>query len=138
MKESKSMASKKDKGAAAPETSECGNCAAPEGQNGVTLKTCPKCKLTYYCGRACQASHWKAGHKQFCVAPGDRKPQASQVPKMGDRVKRVDGGESSTAADDDGECPICFDPLATGALCTLHPASTPFTRDASRACASLA
>jgi hypothetical protein len=58
------MASTKDKGAAAPETSECGNCAAPEGKNGVTLKPCPKCKLTSYCGRACQAAHWKAGHKQ--------------------------------------------------------------------------
>jgi hypothetical protein len=36
---------KKDKGAAAPEASKCDNCAAPEGQNGVTLKECAKCKL---------------------------------------------------------------------------------------------
>jgi hypothetical protein len=31
---------------------------------------------------------------------------------------REDRGGSSVAADDD-ECPICFDPLAAGALCTL-------------------
>ena len=57
-------AGKKDKGAAAPEARECANCLAPEGQHGVTLKACTRCRLTHYCGRACQTAHWKAGHQE--------------------------------------------------------------------------
>jgi hypothetical protein len=108
---------KKDKGAAAPETSECGNCAASEGQNGITLKPCPKCKLASYCGRACQATQWKASHKQFCVAPGNRKPQASsqatlasaqgtQASHARDMRKDIEG--SRAAGDDYNKYPICF------------------------------
>ena len=37
---------KKDKGAAAPEARKCANGLAPEGQHGVTLKACTRCKLT--------------------------------------------------------------------------------------------
>jgi hypothetical protein len=48
---------KKDKGAAAPEARECANCLAREGQGGATLTKCTKCKLTTYCGRACQNAH---------------------------------------------------------------------------------
>jgi hypothetical protein len=106
---------KKDKGASAPETRECDNCKAPEDRNGVTLKPCPKCKLTSYCGRACQASHWKAGHKQFCVAPGERKPQPVSTPA---RLKGcqtiITHAEEATV-----ECAICLDPLSSSTPCTL-------------------
>jgi hypothetical protein len=64
---------KKDKGAAAPEARECANCLAPEGQHGIGLKACTRCKLTHYCGRACQSAHWKAGHKQQCLTPEERR-----------------------------------------------------------------
>ena len=60
---------KKDKGAAAPEANVCAHCLAPEGSHGVVLKACTRCKVTHYCGRACQTTHWRAGHKQFCVTP---------------------------------------------------------------------
>ena len=54
---------------------ECANCSLPE-QPGVALRPCSRCKLVRYCGTDCQAQHWKkGGHKQFCVAPDQRKPQ---------------------------------------------------------------
>ena len=58
----------------APENKECANCLAPDGQHGVALKACIRCKAAFYCGRACQTAHWRAGHKQFCVTPGERVP----------------------------------------------------------------
>ena len=82
------------------EAKECANCSAPDGQNGFILKPCAKCELTWYCGRACQATHWKAGHKLLCLASRERKP-------LNLHSKSLD------------ECPICLDPLAIGALCTL-------------------
>ena len=64
------MATKtKKKGSVAPETKVCANCLAPQAHNGVNLRPCSKCGLADNCGRACQTAHWKAGHKQFCVAP---------------------------------------------------------------------
>ena len=56
----------------APETKECAHCLAPDGQHGVALKACIRCRAAFYCGRACQTAHWRAGHKQFCVTPGER------------------------------------------------------------------
>ena len=58
----------------APENKECANCLAPDGQHGVALKACIRCKAAFYCGRACQTAHWRKGHKQFCVTPGERVP----------------------------------------------------------------
>ncbi len=50
---------------------ECANCAA--SANSVTLKSCAKCMLVKYCGRACQLQHWKSGgHKLFCIASVSR------------------------------------------------------------------
>ena len=37
---------------------------------GVPLKTCARCKAVSYCGKECQAQHWKSGgHKATCKAP---------------------------------------------------------------------
>jgi len=58
----------------APETKECAHCLAPDGQHGVALKACTRCKAAFYCGRACQTAHWRARHKQFGVTPGERVP----------------------------------------------------------------
>ena len=97
-------------GAAAPEAKVCANCLAPEGQRGVTLKACTRCKLTDYCGRACQTAHWKAFHKQFCVTPEERAPR----PPASSPAPAAWGEEHKPA-----ECAICLDPLASGSLCTL-------------------
>ena len=55
---------------------ECANCSLPE-QPGVALRPCSRCKLVRYCGTECQVQHWKkgGGHRKFCVAPDQRKPQ---------------------------------------------------------------
>jgi hypothetical protein len=46
----------------------CAQCgAAAGGGSAVRLSTCARCKKIRYCGRACQAAHWKAGHKKTCV-----------------------------------------------------------------------
>ena len=82
---------KKDKGASAPEAKKCANCLASDGENGVTLKACTRCKITDYCGRACQTAHWKAGHKQHCVTPEERRaPQPASNPPIGGNTRGND------------------------------------------------
>ncbi|KXZ54463.1 hypothetical protein GPECTOR_4g1014 [Gonium pectorale] len=46
-------------------------CNSLEGpaESGLTPKRCSRCKAVYYCSSACQAAHWKAGHKAECKAP---------------------------------------------------------------------
>ena len=63
----------------------CANCGMPEGNAvagsttaTVLLKDCSRCKLVGYCGKDCQTQHWKTGgHKEFCVRPEERRPQAA-------------------------------------------------------------
>ena len=42
-------------------------CAACGGSSSK-LSQCAACKTVLYCSRACQASHWKLGHKAVCRA----------------------------------------------------------------------
>jgi len=46
----------------------CANCGVAETQgSSVALKPCPRCKAVVYCGKVCQAQHWKAGgHRAVC------------------------------------------------------------------------
>jgi len=46
----------------------CAQCGAAETAGGnVALKPCSRCKAAVYCGRECQAAHWKAGgHREVC------------------------------------------------------------------------
>jgi TPR repeat protein len=45
----------------------CANCGVAEAAGGGALKPCSRCKAVVYCGRECQAQHWKAGgHKAVC------------------------------------------------------------------------
>ena len=30
------------------------------------LKACSNCTIKFYCGKECQVSHWKSGHKMEC------------------------------------------------------------------------
>ena len=55
---------------------ECG--VKPAAGSGAALNICGRCRQRWYCGRACQATHWKAGHKKVCRKKGAFKP--------GDRV----------------------------------------------------
>lgn len=43
----------------------CGNCGT-----GGKLKTCDRCRLTRYCGQACQSCDWKK-HKTTCRKPAE-------------------------------------------------------------------
>lgn len=47
---------------------ECGHCGQPSIDNGGSahLKTCAKCKVTFYCSTSCQRSGWVNGHKKDC------------------------------------------------------------------------
>jgi len=81
---------------------ECANCAA--SGNSVTLKSCAKCMLVKYCGRACQLQHWKnGGHKLFCIASASRVPQVPSQPES--------QLHSTEKISHEEECPICFEKL---------------------------
>ena len=80
-----------------PSRWECANCSLPE-QPGVALRPCSRCKLVRYCGTECQAQHWKkGGHKLFCVAPDQRKPQPAA---------KEEGGVAGPT------CAICMDSMS--------------------------
>ena len=49
---------------------DCANCGIDVTE---APKQCSKCKLPYYCSRACQGQHWKQGHKHFCVPVAEQK-----------------------------------------------------------------
>ena len=97
-----SIATKKDKGTAAPEANACANCLAPEGQDGSALLKCNRCGTAFYCDKDCQIAHWKAGHKQQCVTPKERVPQPQAVAAGAPATKLE---KSDTRAE---ECPICW------------------------------
>ncbi|KAG2427625.1 hypothetical protein HXX76_012276 [Chlamydomonas incerta] len=45
----------------------CANLAG-RSEAELPLQVCGGCKAVRYCGRACQAAHWRAGHKEACGA----------------------------------------------------------------------
>ena len=50
-------------------------------------KQCAKCKCVAYCSRACQVTHWRAGHKQDCPSLGAAHMAAAS--KAAHEAKRV-------------------------------------------------
>lgn len=46
----------------------CANCFVLETDlpRGTTLSQCSQCRVAKYCGRDCQAEHWKKEHKKQC------------------------------------------------------------------------
>jgi hypothetical protein len=48
----------------------CSNpkCTAPTSKKP---KMCAACRTVFYCSKACQKQHWKAGHKADCTQRGD-------------------------------------------------------------------
>jgi len=104
------------KGKKGPSSEVCGNCLEPEGSAKVSkLSACARCGLVLYCSRDCQRAHWKANHKQRCVAKADRVPQ--QQDTSGARIG--DNASSNTAATGE-KCSICLDPLADSSATTLQ------------------
>jgi TPR repeat protein len=52
---------------ATPTSHTCANCGVKETAGSVALKPCSRCKAVVYCGRECQAKHWKVGgHRTMC------------------------------------------------------------------------
>ena len=55
-----------------PKHSECATCFRPHDPPEHKLRPCKRCHRVYYCGRECQAKHWKMeganGHKQKCTS----------------------------------------------------------------------
>lgn len=68
----------------------CGNpsCEAIESAD-VKFETCSRCKITRYCSRECQRSHWKA-HSKLCIP--------ATAPDAGRGGDGESGGEERPAA----------------------------------------
>ena len=113
-------ASPKKKGAD-PDAQTCAHCLAVLGKTGVANLKCVRCGLVAYCSKDCQRAHWKANHKQFCIAKADRAPPPVEPKANAKKNKTL-----LTAEGD--ECTICLDPLALASAATLpcghvfHPA----------------
>ena len=104
---------KMDKKNCVPNGKVCSNCLAPEGSaSAPKLSACARCSLVLYCSRECQRAHWKANHKQYCVAKANRAPQ---------RQNSSGSHESadSKAASMKEKCAICQDALSDAPACIL-------------------
>jgi hypothetical protein len=54
---------------------QCDGCHQTRIELGMDhLKSCARCRRTFYCCGECQKKQWKAGHKQYCRKPGQVKP----------------------------------------------------------------
>ena len=103
-----SMKSGKQKGGTAVDSMVCANCLASEESASKHL-ACARCGLVVYCSKDCQRAHWKANHKQHCVAKNERTPQyqaSIDVPPNGAPVLEKN-------------CAICLEQLQEASACTL-------------------
>lgn len=75
-------------------------CSGPSctagGEGPVASKEylrCSRCKLTWYCSKACQGAHWKAGHSKVCnsASSAASHPKGEEIPI----IKKKTGGDSS-------------------------------------------
>lgn len=107
------MGDSKCKGTSAPESRICANCLVSEESNGTSkLSACAQCGLAVYCDKNCQRVHWKANHKQHCIAKDNRTPL--------NRASLKHRVASSTAAPTlEEKCIICLDHLHEAPACTL-------------------
>ena len=114
------MKKKKDGAAATPSLKDCANCGAREGTvpGSPTHSSCARCGLAWYCARACQAEHWKHGHKQQCVKKEDRRVVRSE-----DDDDR--GAERATQP----ECAICLEPLTVASQSQKLPCKHTYHTD---------
>jgi len=104
---------KKNKKESFPSGNFCANClASDESEIAPKLSACKRCGLVMYCSRDCQRAHWKASHKQYCIARADRVPQ-----QQGSSHVQTNAASSTSAEEVD--CAICLDPLNDASAATL-------------------
>ena len=70
----------------APAPAAQSHCAAPGCLKEAHLK-CSRCQTVRYCSKACQVTHWKAGHSKACRAA---KTEAPATPPEEDALARQD------------------------------------------------
>ncbi|CAM9889157.1 unnamed protein product, partial [Heterosigma akashiwo] len=85
---------------------ECIECDAEQCNNIAPEKRCSRCLTVYYCGVACQRSHWKA-HKALCI----------NVNVMRQKLVGIAGEEDAEhnemeSVNTDVECGICLEDQA--------------------------
>ena len=100
---------KKGAGGGAPSFMDCANCGTSDN-----TKACGRCKLVYYCSRACQTVHWKqkpGGHKEHCKTPEERSVAKAQA--------ALSSAGAAEEGDHDNLCAICFDNLSDSPSPTL-------------------
>jgi len=89
----------------------CSNCLAPNGsQKASKLSACSRCGLVFYCSKDCQRAHWKANHKQHCIAKTDRKPQ---------QQGQAESTQNAISEHADKECSICLEQISNASTCSL-------------------
>jgi SET and MYND domain-containing protein len=69
------------------------------------VKECVGCKQAKYCGKGCQTSHWKAGHKTECKAfqkAANDDPDSVTKAKKSKGSKSNSRTKSSTSSTSDG------------------------------------
>jgi len=68
----------------------CSNCSVAEGSAiAPKLSACARCGLERYCSKDCQRAHWKANHKQHCIAKADRTPQLQKPANVNKSASQV-------------------------------------------------
>ena len=108
------MTDEKGKKGQVPNTKACSNCLAPEGSDSaLKLSACTRCGTVVYCSKDCQRAHWKANHKQNCIAKADRVPPKHQCTGGSNDAMRREAAAGE-------ECSICLGSLVGASVTTLQ------------------
>ena len=84
----------------------CGNCFASEGSaSAPKLSACSRCGLVVYCSRDCQRAHWKADHREHCIAKAERALWLQNSVEVGEGASSSTGDTAITTE----KCAICQD-----------------------------
>ena len=94
----------------------CAECGLTKAQ----LLCCSVCKITFYCDKACQSLHWKAGHKQGCTPPEKAPAELFETQNKNTTLADTEttetahpGTDASTTKSDSGESKSCCAPSTT-------------------------
>ena len=96
-------------------TKKCAYCSETNAKS-----KCSRCKTTYYCGRKCQANHWKQGHKKECQPLEQQEShlvqatqgQTQKVSSLGSnkRLKQSSHQDEDEFSDDEDRSAFCTIP----------------------------